>query len=204
MNSSRPILYEWSGEAMVPRGGFRRVCDELFVIGETYRMEVIEERSAVSHSHFFASINESWKNLPEDLAERFPTAEHLRKYALIKSGYHDERSIVCSTNAEALRFAAFVKPMDEYAVVVVSAATVKVYTAQSQSKRAMDKEKFQASKVAVLELVSSMIGVSSAELQKNSASPQGTLPAKASAPALDAHAPASRQQGRGADDGGAR
>ena len=55
--------------------------------------------------------------------------------------------------------AAFVRPMDEHAVVLISEAVVSVYTAQSQSFRAMGKERFQASKDAVLEALADMIGV---------------------------------------------
>jgi hypothetical protein len=74
--------------------------------------------------------------------EEFPTAEVLRKKMLIRAGYADERSIVCASKAEAQRVAAFVKPMDEYAVVTVREAVVRVYTAQSQSIKAMGAKPF--------------------------------------------------------------
>src|SRR3546814_9642927 len=59
---------------------------------------------------------------------RFATPDHLRRWALIRAGYRDERSIVCASKAEAQRLAAFIKPMDDYAVVLVSEAVVKVCT----------------------------------------------------------------------------
>ena len=96
------------------------------VVGEEYRVDPEEERSIASHNHFFMAVNEAWRNLPEHLTEQFPTSESLRKRALIKAGYFDSRSIACSTKAEALRVAAFVRPMDEHAVVVVSKAVVSV------------------------------------------------------------------------------
>lgn len=142
-------------------------ADRVYTDQEIYRLGVIEERSANSHSHFFAALNEAWQNLPEALAEQFPTVEHLRKYALIKAGFYDEKSLVCSSKAEAQRLAAFVKPMDGYAVVTVSEAVVRVFTAKSQSKRAMGAKDFQDSKQKVLDLVSAMIGSSSAQLAKN-------------------------------------
>lgn len=154
-----PIIYQWSGEAMEPLPRFRKLCDQQFCVGEQYRMEAREERSMASHNFYFASIHEAWSNLPEDQAERFPSAEHLRKYALIRAGFRDERSISCASKAEALRVAAFIKPIDDYAVVIARDALVVVYTAKSQSVRAMGKADFQASKDAVLDVIAGLIGV---------------------------------------------
>ena len=128
------------------------------MVGQRYIIEPREERSAESHRHYFACINEAWSNLPEDMAERLPTSDHLRKYALIKSGYRDERSIACSSKAEARKIAAFVKPIDDFAVVTVSDATVTVFTAKSQSMRAMGKNEFAISKDKVLDIIAAMIG----------------------------------------------
>lgn len=144
-----------------------RIADGYFVIGERYTLEVIEERSAKTHAHYFACLHDIWMNLPEGDAERFPTEDHMRKYALIKSGYADERSIVCSSRREAIRIAAFVQTMDSFAVVIVRGAVVRVFTAQSQSKRSMGKEQFQESKQAVLDYCSGLLGISSAEAEKN-------------------------------------
>jgi hypothetical protein len=162
-----PVIFTWDGEAMVPLPRLASVCDRQFVVGETYPLTVQEDRSGVSHRHYFATIAEAWRNLPEHYAERFPTSEHLRKWALCKTGYADERSIVCASKAEAQRIGAFIKPMDDFAVVVVSEATVKVYTAKSQSTRAMGKKAFQDSKTAVLDLLASMVGVTPAEMASN-------------------------------------
>ena len=132
-----------------------------------YRLEPREERSSNSHRHYFSCINEAWSNLPETLAERFPTAEHLRKYTLIKAGYFDARTIVAASTAEAQRIAAFVRPLDEFAVVTAREATVAVYTARSQSVRAMGAKEFAASKNAVLDELASMIGTDSKTLAQN-------------------------------------
>jgi hypothetical protein len=156
---------QWTGDSFVPAGQhWARQADKHFVVGQVYPLEVREDRSQRSHAHYFASIHEAWSNLPESVAERFPTSEHLRKYALIKAGYHDERSIVCASKAEAQRVAAFVKPMDDFAVVVAREAVVLVWTAKSQSVRAMPKGEFQQSKDAVLEIVAGLIGTSAATL----------------------------------------
>jgi hypothetical protein len=148
------------------RPSFQKQADAIYCIGETYPMAPVEVRSGASHNHYFAAVNEAWSNLPESLSGQYPTAEHLRKAALIRAGYRDERSIVCNSRAEALRVAAFIKPMDEYALVAVSEAVVRVYTAKSQSLRAMGREAFQQSKTDVLEVLADMIGVAPAELEQ--------------------------------------
>jgi len=165
MKEIPPVAFTWDGEAMVPV--HPRLADKHFVVGMRYPLVVHEDRSAVSHRHYFASINEAHHNLPEDLADRFPTPEALRKFALIKAGYRNERSMVCSSKGEAMRFAAFVKPMDDFAVVDTDGLVVTVYTAKSQSMRAMNKAEFQRSKDDVLRVISEMIGTDAATLQKH-------------------------------------
>jgi hypothetical protein len=164
MSNAPPIACAWDGEAFVPLPRFAKLADKHYVIGETYPMVQHEARSRVSHNHYFASLSEAWDNLPEDIADRYPSVDHLRKYALVRCGYADERSIVCASKSEAQRVAAFVKPMDEFAVVVVSEAVVKVYTAQSQSMKAMGAKVFQESKTKVLDFVAGLVGVTPAEL----------------------------------------
>lgn len=164
-----PLVFRWSGEAMEPLRHFVREANTRYVVGETYCMDEIHEASTKSRGHYFALIREGWLNLPDAEAERFPTTEALRKYALIRAGYRDERTIVCASRAEALRVAAFVRPMDPYAVVTVAEAVVRVWTAQSQSRRAMGKADFQASKDAVLAVIAAMLDVAPAQLRQASA-----------------------------------
>jgi hypothetical protein len=156
----------WNGEAFEPLPGFRKRADGAFVVGQVYHMEPVEERTAKTHRHYFACINEAWQSLPADFAERFPTPDHLRKFALIKAGFADSRQIVAASRAEALRLAAFIRPMDEYAVVSVSGAVVTVWTAQSQSMRAMGKERFKASKDAVLAAIEDLLDLQPGTLGK--------------------------------------
>lgn len=162
-----PLPFTWDGEAMRIRPSFQRQADQAFCIGEVYTLAPVEDRSAASHRHYFAAINEVWANLPEGMTERYPTAEALRKAALIRAGYHDERSIVCASRAEALRVAAFIKPMDDYALVATSGAVVRVFTAKSQSVRAMGKAAFEKSKADVLEALADMIGVTTQALHEH-------------------------------------
>ena len=165
MTAPRIQRFRWSGEAMLPL--YPGAAARQYEKGGVYPLEVREDRSANTHRHYFACINDGWANLPEVHTERFPTSEHLRKYLLIKAGYFDARTIVAASKAEAQRIAAFIKPMDEFAVVTAREATVAVYTARSQSVRAMGKAEFQRSKDAVLDELAAMIGVEREALAQN-------------------------------------
>lgn len=168
MSLPLPVLlsYHGEGEFRPPNSYWAKACDRQFVVGENVLMERREERSGASHRHYFASINEAWQSLPDDMLERFPNSEALRKYALIKAGYCDASTLVAASKAEAHRLAAFIRPMDEFAIVTVSGATVTRYTAKSQSMRAMGKADFSASKDAVLRVISELIGTDVGTLEQ--------------------------------------
>lgn len=167
MNTIPPMVFRYDGEGAwsAPSPHWGKRADAAYVIGQEYLMAEVHDRSQKSHDHFFAALTESWKNLPEKIGMRFPTVDHLRKYALIKAGFCDTHTLVCTSAAEARKVAKFMEPVDEFSIVRASAATVTRYTAKSQSMRAMGKDDFQRSKDAVLEIVSAMIGTSTAELQ---------------------------------------
>lgn len=156
-----PLLfrYEGEGEFKPATDYWGRRADLSYVVGEVYRLVTFEERSQASHNHYFASIQNGFDNLPDAMRDQFPTVEHLRKKLLICAGYADERSIVCASKAEAHRMAAFIRPIDEYAIVSVREAVVRVFTAQSQNMRAMGAKAFQESKQAVLDQLDDLLGV---------------------------------------------
>lgn len=160
-----PIAYQWSGEAMEPLKRFHNAANAQFVVGEVYTLDEVKQRSVASHNHYFACVYDGWLNLPEPWDDRFPTVEHLRKYALIKSGYCDSHTIVASSKAEAQRLATFIRPIDEFAVVSIDGCTITRFTAKSQSRKAMGKE-FQASKDAVFDVIGKILGVNPANLGK--------------------------------------
>lgn len=163
-----PLPFRWDGDAFHPAAQrFAVAADRLFVVGEIYPLVVQEARSQASHSHYFAALHDAWQNLPEAMAERFPTPEHLRKHCLIKAGYANQREFACSSRAEALRLAAFLRPVNEFAIVTVREAVVIEWTAQSQSLRAMGKAAFQDSKQKVLDIVASYIGITADTLSSN-------------------------------------
>lgn len=166
--SSPPITFRWDGEVMVPLQRFAKTVDREFVIGEIYTLAEVRERSAASHRQYFALVREAWLNLPEDQAERFINDNQLRKHALIKAGFRTERSFPCSSKAEAIRLAAFLRPPGEdYALIIVRDNVVTEYRAKSQDLTSMDRAEFQASKDAVLGFLADTLGVSPATLQRH-------------------------------------
>ena len=159
-----PLAYTWDGESLVPR--VPRLADKHLVVGETYMMVPHEERSDKTHKHEFAWLREAWLNLPEDLAVEYPTPEHLRKRALIEAGYYHETIVDAGSKVAALRIATFTRTIDDFALVFVREQFVIRRVAKSQSRRAMKKAEFQASKTAIMEVISNMIGVKPEELQR--------------------------------------
>lgn len=159
-----PQPFTWDGEVMRPRRP--RAADREFVVGETYVLERWESRSTLSHNHEFAWLAEAWKNLPEDVAELYPTPEHLRKRALIQAGYFDETVVDVGTKAGALRVAAIMQHDDLFAHVVTRGTMVVRRIAKSQARNRMNKKDFQESKQAILEIVAAMLKVEPTQLEQ--------------------------------------
>ena len=162
MSGPQPFRYEGDGlmQALRPRA-----ADRQFVVGEVYTMVAEQPRSTRSMGMFFASVAEAWRNLPDDLAEEYPDAETLRKKALIRTGSQRQRSIVCASKAEARRVAAFIEPMDRYAIVAVSEAVVRVYTRALAIRCAMGRKNLPRA-WAVLAFCAGLIGVAPDDLMK--------------------------------------
>ena len=169
MNAPVPMYFTYDAERSVMAPDRPKLADRTFCDGEKYRLGVIEERSASSHNHYFAVLHEAYINLPEKISERFLNEDHFRYDCLIEAGFYDERSMVCGSKAQAQRFAAFLKPINEYARLVVSGCVVIERTAKSQSMSAMGKKDFQASKQAVLEICAVLINTPLEELSANAA-----------------------------------
>jgi hypothetical protein len=156
----------WNGEAMIPtRPG---AAAKAFVEGRRYWLEETSERSWISHRHEFAWIEEAHTNLPDALVETFPSAEHLRKAALIATGWRRETVIDCGSRAAAARVAAFARGEDEFARVVVRGSTVTVQKARSQRMHGLDrmlKAEFQQSKDDILNWIAELLDVAPERLR---------------------------------------
>lgn len=163
----RPVVFVWTGEHMVPLPRFRRLCDHQFAVHEEYALVIMEERSQASHNHYFAALTEAWKNLAEDYTEDFPTMEALRHWALVQTGYCTETTYAAKDPAEARKLAIALRRASPYAVLKVRGDVVVHFEAESQSRPAMKKERFEASKADVLEMVASMARTTSTQLKKN-------------------------------------
>jgi hypothetical protein len=159
-----PLAMTWDGEALRPRHPLR--ADKHLVVGQTYTLVEHQERSQASHNHEFAYLADAWRSLPETLADTIPTPEHLRKRALIETGYYDETMVDAGSQAAALRVAAMMRGIDDLAMVVTRGSLVVRRTAKSQSRRAMDKATFQRSKDDVLGWIAGVLGVDPGTLSR--------------------------------------
>ncbi len=163
----RPVVFVWTADGrMAPLPRFRKQCDSQFVVGEEYPLTILEARSRATHNHYFAWLGEAWKNLPEDIASDFPSAEHLRKTALCKTGWATQKNFVCESRDHAMQLAAFVRSVDTFAVITVRENIVRIYEAVSQSAAAMGAEPFKQSKNDVLNWVATLLDVKPAQLRR--------------------------------------
>lgn len=153
MSPVYPLRYEGGGV-------FRCLRPNSLAIqpGEVHGWQMVEARSMKSHDHFFACIHEAWKNLPEDLAEEFPSPDHLRKWALIKAGFCTTFLMTCITEREAENLLMMARKLDRFAIAQRVDKTVTVWTADSQRRDAQGRKEFQEAKEKALHIVSELIG----------------------------------------------
>ena len=164
----RPIAAIWTGNHFVPLPRFQRLCDEQFEVNEQVALIRFEERSMSRHKAYFASINEAWKNLAEEYDGRFPSAEHLRATALVEAGYCTMEDHVLDSPDEAIKMAKTIRRHSPYTIMKRSGNVLRIFEPESQSVKAMSKERFDASCRAVLDIVASMSRSTPAQLRNNS------------------------------------
>lgn len=152
--------------AMVPERRYHNVCARQFADGGEYTLAPVEQRSMASHSHFFAAMKGYFDNLPEKIAERWPTPDHFRKWLLVECGWFDEKEFDMASEKHAKALGTFIRTEDEYARIVVRGTKVVVRRAKSQALAAMGKDDFQKSKQDVLELAEQFVGVTPSKMIK--------------------------------------
>lgn len=162
--TTAPLVFRWFEGVLVPLPRFARQAHQQYQVDQTYFMGEIEERSDASHNHQFAWLKDAWLSLPEHLTDEYPTQDHLRRHALIKSGFFVETVLDCGANPAALRVAATMRSDDTFALVVVRGPIVVRRVAKSQSRRTMDRAEFQASKEGMMAVIAEMIGVEPEQL----------------------------------------
>jgi hypothetical protein len=156
-----PIVFFWDGAVMAPLLRCFKAAQQRFQAGEQYRMWVEHDRSQASHNAYFAELTEQWRKLlwgPR--GADFPTVEHLRHHALIRTGFCDIASEELPSAEAAERMAAFLRGLDALELAEVSSFDncLTIKTAVSQSRAVMGTRGFQASKAAVLDYVARLVG----------------------------------------------
>lgn len=164
------VGFLWDGGAMIPLERYRGLASRQFRPGVEYALVPHRERSDAAHGLFFKCCELAWKNLPEEVAPRFPTSEHLRRWALIKEGFADEHTMLCSSEAQAQSTGVLARSLDGYAVIQIDGPIVRVWTAKSQSRHAMGHDAFIDSMNKTMERMADMLGISSAQLAEEAKS----------------------------------
>lgn len=161
------IVYQWSGQAMVPMRRFADHCADTFKSGDFYHLEVQQQRRESSHRHYFAALDEAWANLPHeyDLESWSQSREHLRHFALIRCGWFNAKVIQCASNAEAVRWATIMRPMKPFGIVTAVRSTVVEHLAVSQQRASMGSKDFMKSKWQVLDFVAALARTTRGDLE---------------------------------------
>ena len=124
-----------------------------------------KQRSTASHNRHFAAIHDLWENLPHTHAGAPYAAspEAFRKHGLCATGFCDVDTIAFEDKASACAAAPFIAKLARkahgYALTVVRDNLVICTTPHSQSFKSMGKERFHASKAAVLDWGHDLLGV---------------------------------------------
>lgn len=155
------VLLRWTGSAYEPATAFwQRVISEQTPIGavEWQEFSPDDEVSDAERAAFFAQVGEAWKNLPDDLAARYPSPDHIRKRALVTTGHCDITDHVCESEHEIgmiQRFAA----RNEYAVLVRKDMVIRELVPKSMKKGGMTKKEFREAAEDVRRVLSELLGV---------------------------------------------
>lgn len=166
----RPVVFTWDDDNMVPEPRLLALCRRQFVVGQKYPLEVVQPRNMAAHRGYFAALNEAWLNLNEEDAARFKTAEHLRAWALVQTGFCKETDYPCDSVDEAMFVAKIIRARSGYAIIGRKGTVVKVFDPESQAvygPDAMPAERFMESKKAVLDLVATMARTTPQDLKRN-------------------------------------
>lgn len=149
-------------------GGWAARARRFYGEGVEYLMEESPTPSTKTRSHFHATLAEVFKNLPAELAEQYPSIEHLRKRALIETGFCTHTVAVLDNVGQAVRVAGFLKNgTGAFNLVVRRDATVTLYVPLSERDIAKDKARYQDMKDKVLGWAAGLIGVKVDDLKKN-------------------------------------
>ena len=108
---------------------------------------------------FFAQIRDVHSNLRDEHRQRWPSAEIMRKHALINVGYCDSMQVAAGSKAAAPRIADAFKHMDRYCLVDVRDSVLTVFTARSMSRNSLRKPQFHEVAEAALHWIFQQTGI---------------------------------------------
>lgn len=163
----RPVIFTCLDDySMVPQTRFNSLCSRQFVPGEEYALAPIDEVSQHDRGGLFAAVRAAWENLSEEFDGKFPTVEHLRKWALIEVGHHTQAEYALATKEDAEKMALAARRLDEYARIAIHEQVVVIRTAKSIAAHAIKSVEFKALKKKVLDLVGSMSNSTAADLDR--------------------------------------
>lgn len=161
--------------AMVPAPRYRKIADRQFHIGEEYPLVILEARSRASHNHFFAALSEGFDNLPESYRaeHKWASADDMRQDLLMTAGFSSEKVFEAANETHAIRLATHFRDDTGFCRITFGLdergklTRVRVRRAKSQDHSSMDKQTFEASKKAVLDLLEGIIGLTRGDLMKH-------------------------------------
>lgn len=91
---------------------------------------------------FFAKLRDVHSNLSPRHAQRWPSAEVLRKHALIAAGHCDTMTVAAGSKAAVEPLVEAFKAMDRYCIVVPSGTVLTIYRARSMSRKHLLRPQF--------------------------------------------------------------
>lgn len=159
MRDDDRTLWRWNGKVMTPMPRFIRQAETEFEVGGIYRMNVQHDATARHSAWYHIELGKRFDSLPERFDGRWADVEEFRKWALIKCGFYDLKTIPCDSHDDALKVAATAKAADDYSIPKVVENTVLIATPKSQKTPKMGKVIFHASTEAVLALADELLGI---------------------------------------------
>lgn len=163
----------WRDGTLIPLDKFQPDCRRFFVHDGIYVVEADRPEHIAANKAYHAEIRTLWSNLPETLDVHYPKPEHLRKRALIKTGYYTANYVTLETEEEARVVQSIMKPLDEFSVVIRRNNVVRVYRPRSQRLRReeddavrMDADELKQSRKDVLDFCRALVSVSAADARK--------------------------------------
>lgn len=164
------IIYECAGGVMRPLAYLKDLFERTFVPGKRYKLTEFTPRSRETHNHFFAAIKGYWENWPEKYERDLPSADILRKHALIRTGHYVQAVMAHQSIEAATAYVRdFVRYVDyaEGSITTTALGTATVMRiAKTQRKDVMDDAEFQQSKQDVLEFCESVTGIAPEQMKR--------------------------------------